>query len=440
VVGRSSRAVFLWTAAAELAVFYLALSLVDYHLGGDPAVSVIVMASYVLAMALSVLAGNRLWMNIAAGVVVVGASAVLAMAELVSATTPELLWAGVLQVFLVALAWLAGITVAPGNVDYVRIAGRFQWSLPGFLILAGLGGMSFLPVLIFAITSAIALGLGRWHDSVRRVQGVLRPPPARLLTAGLGAVIVPVAVACVWLSPEAAGAVVNGLSAVWKWLTPERLAESSGRQFEFRLSCEFRPEDEGAFEMPEPGRGSGGSPQWVAWVMLGVIAAAILAGVVLAAMRLRARRKAAAPEIPRIETVTIGLGLLGSMWRKIRDVFVSLWHWLRQALTRRQHPDEEPGATVRAIYRSFLAWAARRGLPRAPSQTPLEYLGLLMGAFPKLAVEFGTITASYVEARYGRGTADPGVIPVLRGAWHRILTAGDERKAGRTLTRQRRKL
>jgi hypothetical protein len=154
--------------------------------------------------------------------------------------------------------------------------------------------------------------------------------------------------------------------------------------------------------------------------MLGVIAAAILAGVVLAAMRLRARRRATAPEIPRIETVTIGLGLLGSMWRAIRDVFVSLWHWLQQALTRRQHPDEEPGATVRAIYRNLLAWAVRHGLPRASYQTPLEYLGILVSARPEMAAELNAITGAYMEARYGMIEVSNEGISVVREAWQRV--------------------
>lgn len=429
------RLMYLWLALAEMSGLYLALALVSRYLGGDLAVSLVVIAIYALAclFGLTVSGPWRLLVNVALGVVAAGVVAVLVSARITSTIDPVAVGAAGLQVVLAGLAWWLGVTAVPNDPDHVRLAVRFQWGFLVLLLLTGLEGQSFLPVMLFALGGATALALGRWFDALRRAGVVLRPPQTWMLAAGLAAVVVPVVAAFFTLSPGAAAAVISGLSAAAGWLFPPPGAAPSEPQFTFKLSCDFQPE-EGMMELPEPVKGSAQPlAPWTAWVVIAFILAVVIAGVVIAAMRLRWRR---APESSplRIETVAIGVSLwvgLVEMFRRIVRELVDLVRRTGKLFGRRAFQVEDQVATVRAVYRSLLAWAARRGLPRVPSQTPLEYERTLESAYPELAGEIGIITGAYIEVRYGRIAVADNVLIGVKSAWERMRMSLDSSERAR---------
>ncbi len=84
-------------------------------------------------------------------------------------------------------------------------------------------------------------------------------------------------------------------------------------------------------------------------------------------------------------------------------------------------------ATVRGIYRQLLSWAAAKGWPRVPFQTPYEYLFTLQEALPPFQGDFNFITNQYVRARYGSVRPDENELSQLKKSWHRIKNYEDNR-------------
>jgi uncharacterized protein YjeT (DUF2065 family) len=86
---------------------------------------------------------------------------------------------------------------------------------------------------------------------------------------------------------------------------------------------------------------------------------------------------------------------------------------------------------VRAIYQALL-WATReRGLPRARSQTPLEYQHTLEEALPGAQDALSTLTDGYLRARYAPQPPQAEHVEGVRQAWDRLRTTleakdGDE--------------
>lgn len=80
-------------------------------------------------------------------------------------------------------------------------------------------------------------------------------------------------------------------------------------------------------------------------------------------------------------------------------------------------------ATVRQLYRSMCAEADARGFPRAQSQTPYEYLPLLLEAWPDAGEDVALITDAYVRVRYGEIPEDPQELEALRSAWRKLARA-----------------
>lgn len=76
--------------------------------------------------------------------------------------------------------------------------------------------------------------------------------------------------------------------------------------------------------------------------------------------------------------------------------------------------------TIRRIYAHLGTLAAERGYPRAPYETPYEYLPTLEQAFPDGHEEVGRITGAYVAVHYGEVPEQPLELAAVQAAWERI--------------------
>ena len=85
----------------------------------------------------------------------------------------------------------------------------------------------------------------------------------------------------------------------------------------------------------------------------------------------------------------------------------------------RGDPNLSGTLSVRQIYARMQASAARIGYPRAPQQTPLEYLDILSRAMPQLRPDFAAITSAYIEARYSPLPASAPAVTSATNAWKR---------------------
>lgn len=77
-------------------------------------------------------------------------------------------------------------------------------------------------------------------------------------------------------------------------------------------------------------------------------------------------------------------------------------------------------ASVRQVYRWLLNWASAAGYPRYTSQTPHEYLNLLVGLLPQAQRDLDLITQQYVRARYGILQPSKDELRQLGQSWHRV--------------------
>ena len=83
----------------------------------------------------------------------------------------------------------------------------------------------------------------------------------------------------------------------------------------------------------------------------------------------------------------------------------------------RGNPELSGTLSIRQIYARMQSAAARIGYPRAPQQTPLEYLDVLSRAMPHLRPDFAAITSAYIEARYGPLPAASPAVTAANNAW-----------------------
>ncbi len=86
----------------------------------------------------------------------------------------------------------------------------------------------------------------------------------------------------------------------------------------------------------------------------------------------------------------------------------------------RGNPEWAGTLSVRQIYARLQTLAAEKGHPRAPQQTPIEYLAVLSGAMPRLRPELAAITSAYLEARYGPLPASASAVLAATNAWKRV--------------------
>ena len=93
---------------------------------------------------------------------------------------------------------------------------------------------------------------------------------------------------------------------------------------------------------------------------------------------------------------------------------------LRRLLHHRVEAVPPEIASVRQIYRQFLHWLTSQGYPRHTSQTPYEYLSMLVKVLPEAREDLAFVTQQYVSARYGTSLPTENELYNLRQSWYRI--------------------
>jgi hypothetical protein len=157
--------------------------------------------------------------------------------------------------------------------------------------------------------------------------------------------------------------------------------------------------------LPAADPSTAGTAPWsgvVRWVLAGVI----LLGVAGAFLFTARRAGDAAAPLPGPAAGRESLWSWADVRRAVR-------RWLGGLLRRRRRPPpatasgaggeaggERASAGMRPLYRRFLALGRVSGLPRAPAQTPEEYLAAWRAALPG-AAEAGALTGAYERVRYG---------------------------------------
>lgn len=76
--------------------------------------------------------------------------------------------------------------------------------------------------------------------------------------------------------------------------------------------------------------------------------------------------------------------------------------------------------TIRRIYAHVGALAAEKGYPRAPHETPYEFLPTLERSFPDSREEVACITEAYIAVHYGELPERSADLETVRAAWEHI--------------------
>jgi hypothetical protein len=234
------------------------------------------------------------------------------------------------------------------------------------------------------------------------------------------------------LSPGVARAIVDWLKNIFMrlsdWLdAQQRAASTPSGQFKFDFSCSMRPEQ--AVPPPEsisppPSEGvTGGISPVVIWIIVFVIFLVIVALIAFALRRRKGKRVTQPAEPVRFQLRMVSLSIFRSLLHLLPRLLRKLWVWLILLFQRwKRHPKqpEEPLISIRALYRNLLSWAARHGVARIPSQTPLEYLALLEDSFPQQQDDLKRVTEGYLLARYSQKSVSQGEFDRIKEAWQRV--------------------
>jgi hypothetical protein len=338
----------------------------------------------------------------------------------------------ILRLGLCGFAWFMGHTVPRERVNYPTIAFRFQMGILAVLVFAQVTG-STPAVFLFFLLAPLALFLARWASSLSHGADALHSPnPRHLLLAG-ASIMVPGMALVLLFSPGVARAIVHWLGNIsgklndWLMAQHEAAAGLPG-EFRFDFGCSRPPAVDGTSppsstpDLP-PGNATGISPV-VIWVIILVILLGIVALIILTLRRRKASREPQLSKPVQFQIRMLSLNMVRSLISLFPQLLKKLWLWLTllfKKWKRRPKPSEEALVSIRALYRSLLRWAARQGVARLPSQTPLEHLALLEQGFPQQQDDLRQIGDAYLLARYSRRTLSQEHFDRVRQAWQRIV-------------------
>ncbi len=152
-----------------------------------------------------------------------------------------------------------------------------------------------------------------------------------------------------------------------------------------------------------------------AGILQGIALAVVLVLMLIGVVRTVRRLQGAVLQRGEGSEALITGNLLAAVWRGLRDEGAGGL----ARLVRRSGPGWGLLATlsIRRIYAQMARLAAARGYPRAPSETPYQYLSSLARAFPDGIDQARLITEAYVNVHYGELPETPEGLAAIRAAW-----------------------
>ena len=426
-------------AGMELCCLWLWLAVINSFLGFGNLPVALMLAPYAVPLLANLVSGPGdegtlgRTLNTVLSMLIITATGFLAFQRVLAGESLGAGWSGYpgigLQMGLGAASWWIGQTFARREPTLTVICTRFQIGVMSMFFLSLLNRDIFLPVILFFILAFLALPLARWEASASRSGAVLIGTRTWPVIAGGAAALVPALFLFLMFSPQAARAVQEWLAALFSNLfsfikldQPPPPPEPSSPVSFWGIDCSAPRSAPATQETPKAATFN--IPPIV--MVLGVFA--IFAGAFLLVLLASKKSRPKGKKIrrPDFEASSLRLGLLHWLAAVFQAIGSALWRGLRFLLRlgRRKRmlpgPQEQPATSIRALYASLLRWAAGQGLPRSPSQTPLEYLQSLSVKFPQNAAELAAITDAYVTARYGNAPIGWEMFEAARTAWRKI--------------------
>ncbi len=344
------------------------------------------------------------------------------------------------QAGLCALSLWLGNSLVSREMTYQYLCLRFQGSFLAMLLFTMAIGQVFVLGLLYFIAAMAALSLARWEVTASGATGVLHGFRVRSAVASGLAIVLPATAVFFILSPQASRALVNGIGAfinlILHLLGLDRLPPTPGQAVDLNLSCACQgsPEEESSAPPATPTEGSSPSISHVfLWIVVFFALLTIVLFVIWLVKKLLSLRLAQRAGIEGVEAIAVPVSLFGEIKAFFHNLLARLRRFLLHIFGRRQRRQkgtadpEGGGLSIRLLYRNLLWWAARRGLPRLPWQTPQEYLSAARTKFPQKEQGISLLTGVYQKARYSSMPPDALDEEAANKAWDDINT--DDRPA-----------
>ena len=356
------------------------------------------------------------------------------------------LWGQELALFLlITVLWWRGLGLSHRHVAVDEIG--FRMRLGGLLLAPLVVGLSMAPmarnatpfVMLFFLAALMAVALSRAEEVARQRTGATYPmSPRWMATVFLASLFIVTAAALVGsalsggglrrlsqlMSPLWNALLLGGMVVVTTMtylllglLSPLRWLLSYLLGLLGELGIEGLPEPEALTPaltdttidqlLLELSDSNGALLLWLNRLAIIAFVAALLLVVYLALRRYLNQRAMSFGVDETGQPAAEIAGATGGPGRRLLDRF-RMWRRWRAA------------ATVRQLYRTMCAEAARRGFARAISETPFEYLTTLSEVWPTGSDEYRLITNAYVRVRYGEYPESAEELAEIRNAWQRL--------------------
>lgn len=427
-------------AGVEICCLWLWLAVINSFLGFGHFSVALMLAPYAVPFLVNLVSGPLdegtlgRTLNTALSMFIITATGFLAFQRVLAGESLGAGWSGYpgigLQMGLGALSWWLGQTFARREPTFNVICTRFQIGVLSIIFLSLLNRDIFLPIILFFILALPALALARWEASTSRSGAVLLGTRTWPFIAGSAAALLPALFLFLMFSPQAARAVQDWLAAFFSNLfsflkldrPPPPPPEPSPQVSFWGIDCSIHESAPSAKDTPKAATFN--IPPIV--MVLGIFA--IFAGTFLLVLlsSKKSRSKGKNIRSADFEASSLRLGLLLWLAAVFRAIGSAIWRGLRFLLKlgRRKRimtgNEDQPATSIRALYAGLLRWAAGQGLPRSPSQTPLEYLQSLSGKFPQHVAELAAITDAYNTARYSNTPIGWEMFEAAKTAWRKI--------------------
>lgn len=345
-----------------------------------------------------------------------------------------------------ACAWYLGGRAVSSPATYETLLGQFQFGLlllfGAFLLAHGLGVASGHPVLLSLAFFALSL-TGIAITRSRNGSEPASVPSGRHFTGSLLTLVVVVSVlgllAGIAITPDLVGTFIDAGRAI---------LHSLGSALAFLFSLFPAPDVPSGAEMEPPATGEDASLlefyrtlPWPALLRraLFIVWVVVVMGMFLFALWrlcssllewLKRRSNVSGIEIESLDTGLLAdlLALLLWLDRRVRQAANHVARFARQKMGATGEP------TWTSVYAGLVHWAARKVLPREPSQSAHEYQATLSELLPAATADLAFVTDTYARARYGGHEPDGSTVQEMHSAVHRIRRAPRRRGADHTNT------
>ncbi len=429
-------AVYIAVTGMELCYLYLGLSLLRNNLGLNELSILFALMLYSVPAVAEVLATDHPRLKAIArpvALLLVLASCLLAVKQIIEATFPV---AGMVALMgFCALGYWLGYSIARVEKNHHQVLFRFQMGILFFILFSG--ASILFPVVVFAILAIFALSRARWESTLEVGGRVLQTIPLWWLLLGSIAVIVPVFLVIVVISPDIArmvfGSIGYGYNSFISWFTYLMSLEFWQKpliDINWRPSClEGLPENAPKpTPAPTPMPGASEIPTSLLAGIGAVFIIAVLIYLTVAIIKMRRKKKRVrAPVRVSFKVASSKVNFIAEIkaffrWliKQIYRLFASLKKARIMGLNR---GSDEVVTSIRSLYRELLRWSAKHAVPRANSQTATEFLTVLGSVYPEQRSELALITDIYLQARYGSSSVTHDQFEFAQKAWQKVKAA-----------------